>query len=113
MKTEILYKRALNIIKKALDYGLEIDENKTFEEIRIEAEEILTEYAPHTEEEADFSKDNIFYSDGKGYEVNISGEFYSLRDLELMRQRGESYLTLFTVFDSNANVIDLIKTFDD
>ena len=113
MKTEILNKRALNIINKALEYGLEINENKTFEEIRIESEEILTDYAPHTEEEADIIKENIFYSDGKGYEINISGDFYSMRDIELMRQRGDRYLVLFTVIDSNANVIDLIKTFDD
>ena len=113
MTTITKSQRVLNIINKAVENGFEINENKTFEDIKIEAEDFLIENTTSEKEEADYSDNNLFYSDGKGFEINVTGELYSTRDLELMRKRNENFLILHTIIDSNANVIDLIKTFED
>ena len=75
--------RTLNIIRRAIDLGLQVDMNDSVQEVRDKAMNTIedaVEYDYISECERNRHWDHISWNDGKGFDLEADGEFISSND---------------------------------
>lgn len=110
---EIISRRALNILRKALDFGFEIQHGEEFNDEVISAEKYLIDNSPHLEEECEVISlgqqgQRVDWEDSNGYKYWSQGEIINFKD-HWYKAPGTKVIHS-TVVNYHGEVVDLYYT---
>lgn len=109
MKTYTATQRALNIITNAVNEGFTFDQQDSFEDVRIAAEEYLIANTEHTEDECEINNvgrgQRLDWSDRMGFDYWEQGEIVDFS--ANWHKPADTKVTVATVLNSEGVVVDL------
>ena len=118
--------RTLNIIRRAIDLGLQVDMNDSMQEVRdkaMNAIEDAVEYDYISECERNRHWDHISWNDGKGFDLEADGEFISsderhnkyyryeegeYKEIDWFDHTDDDYVMVYDVLDTDGQRVRLV-----
>ena len=118
--------RTLNIIRRAIDLGLQVDMNDSVQEVRDKAMNTIedaVEYDYISECERNRHWDHISWNDGKGFDLEADGEFISsderhnkyyryeegeYKEIDWFDHTDDDYVMVYDVLDTDGQRVRLV-----
>lgn len=118
--------RTLNIIRRAIDLGLQVDMNDSMQEVRDKAMNTIedaVEFDYISECERSRHWDHISWNDGKGFDLEADGEFISsderhnkyyryeegeYKEIDWFDHTDDDYVMVYDVLDTDGQRVRLV-----